>query len=100
MDFIPIFFAILFFLITLGVPIVIVIFRRNFKTLAICFIVPCLYVFLQNYIWCHSSPGSEFCTWGYLNYLAALMLGCGLYLATSLVSGIVTHVKAKPKPKI
>ena len=79
----------LFWLTILGftviLPLVILILRRNFITLLICYAPVFIAVFIRNRMICQADHYSEACTWAYWNYGVAVFIGAVMYVAVSIV---------------
>jgi hypothetical protein len=57
---------------------------KNFLALSLSFVIPILFVFINNHRICASAPMSEQCTWAYLGYVPASLVGIFVYLSISI----------------
>lgn len=75
-------YLVIFGIFTIGLPLIVVGFRRNFRSLILSYVIPVSIVAVWNRVVC-AQGSSEACTWGYWKYFLALFIACLVYLFLS-----------------
>lgn len=82
-----------FLLVTIIVPLIVLWFRRNFLVLLISYAPFLGYTYTKIHPACVENHASEACTWGYMNYMIALVAGTFVYFVLSALQAGYLYLK-------
>jgi len=75
------------------IPILVVLKRRNIKTMLAVYLPSAVFVIFNVYRLCEIEASSEACAWGYLQYIYAFVVAGSVFLIISLGQWLISKFK-------
>ncbi len=91
-------FAFIFIVLTLVLPLVVLLIRRNFLTLLLTYTPWFVLAYLHGRRLCLADRLSEACTWAYFYYFYALAIASVLYLVVTAIQWGRSRLKREQQP--